>query len=759
MPLDPNLRLDIATAPRTDSKRWQAGSITWRALVARLSTPEDHKDCGGYVLGRLLGEARRKTTIIDRNTVTLDADSNPDLQDICEKLDVLGYAAVVHSTYGSAPDGLRLRILIPLSRRVAPDEYHAIASGLLDTLGRDAFDPSTVQPERFMYWSSAQNPEWFIFHELAGDPLDVDEALRDWEPDLSELPAPTTRKRNPLELEGVMGAFNRAFDFDAAIAEFSLPYVQVSKGRWQLVGARAIAGLNLIADGLVFSHHVTDPAHGRTCSAFDLVRIHRYGHLDEDVDQTSTPINRLPSHLAMEEEMRRHPRIMGELLGDDFSDLEEGIGWHAELDLDRQGRLKPTVQNWDLLRDNDPALKVVFYNEMTLTVEASGDLPWRAVEPGRETFTSVDTAELAQHIERTYRMAAPSRSRVDEAVQTAAHRRRRNPVAEWLNGLKWDGVERVETSLPGVRPTQYARTIARKCLVAAVARMLDPGCKWDHTLILFGDEGLGKTFWIQSMSRGYSASLGNIGDKDTLIAMQRSWIMVSDEGHSLAKADVDAQKEFLTRTEDVFRMPYDREAVPHPRHCVIWGSTNDKIFLRRMEGNRRFLIVHCEKKVDFGLLTDEYINQVWAEAVHLYREGEQLFLSDDQSIMAREARDEFTEEDTMSGIIQNYLDTPVPLDWDSKSPDARAMWIDDEANGFEKGDVLQNRVCSIQLWVEALHRRKGEHRRVDLLEISKVMHGLPGWRALPGRHRMTHYGPQMVFERIDQTAQDLAELL
>lgn len=756
--LDPTRPLAISTAPRTDSKRWTEGTITWNDLADRLSEPADHKECGGYVLGRLRGAVRRKTSIVDRNTITLDADSDPNLQAILDALDTLGYAAIIHSTYGSAPDGLRLRILLPLSRPVAPDEYHAIASSMLEMLGPEAFDPSTVQPERFMYWPSAQNPSWFVFHRLDGEPVDVEEALRDWDPDLSELPTPTTRKRDPLELEGVMGAFNRAFDFDEAITEFDLPYTRISKGRWQLIGARAIAGLNQIADGLVFSHHVTDPAHGRTCSAFDLVRIHRYGHLDEEAP-ADTPINRLPSHVAMEEEMRQHPRIMGEVLGDDFSDLEEGVGWHADLEYDRQMRLKPTVQNWDVLRDNDPALKCIFYNEMTLAVETSGDLPWRKLEPGRETFTSVDTAELAQHLERVYRMAAPSRSRVDEAVQTAAHRRRRNPVAEWLSGLVWDGVERVDTCLPGVRVTEHTRTVARKCLVAAVARMLDPGCKWDHSLILFGDEGLGKTYWIQAMSRGYSASLGRIGEKDTLVAMQRSWIMVSDEGHSLAKADVDAQKEFLTRTEDVFRMPYDREAVPHPRHCVIWGSTNDKIFLRRMEGNRRFLIVHCEKKVDFDLLTDEYINQVWAEALHYYRQGEKLFLSDAQSATARAARDEFTEEDTMSGIIQNYLDTRVPMDWDNKSPEARAMWLDDEANNFEKGEVLQNRVCSIQLWVEALHRRRGDHRRVDLLEISKVMHEMPGWRALPGRHRMKHYGPQMVFERMDQTAQDLADLM
>lgn len=754
--MDPNSILNIATAARTDAKRWRNGVISWGELIAKLQTePAGHKECGGYVLGRLLGERRSKTTIQTRDAVSLDADSHADPQLIADNLDVLGIEAFIHTTFNSAPDDLRLRIIIPLSRSVAPDEYHAIAGTLINLLGADQFDPTSVQPERFMYWPAAQNPEWFQSRRVEGEPADADDLLKDWDPDLTKRAEPRVRKKNPEELGGVVGAFNRAFSIEEAIEAFDLPYEPVGQGRWHLVGARAIAGLNTVAPGLVFSHHVTDPAHGKTCSAFDLVRLHRYGHLDED-SPVDTPIQKLPSHVAMEEEFRSHPKIMGDFLGEDFSDLEDAEAWKLDLEMDRAGRLKPLVKNWDLLRDHDPAFKVVFYNEMTLSLEISADLPWRPLEEGREGFTEVDTMELAAYLERTYRMQNVSRTRVEEVVAMAAHRRRRNPVAEWLQTLVWDGTPRMETCLPGVEVNEHTRLVARKCLVAAVARMLQPGVKWDHSLILHGSEGLGKTHWIERMALGHSDSLGRIGDKDTLLAMQRAWIMISDEGHSLSRADDNAQKEFLTRTADVFRAPYTRYAVAHPRHCVIWGSTNDQVFLRRIEGNRRFLIVRCNEKVDFDALTDEYVEQVWAEAVAAYRAGEKLFLDDEESIVAKTHREEFLEEDVLYGIISEYVDRPVPMSWAEMSPEERAMWLGDPLN---RGEVLQDQVCSMQIWCEALGRRRGDHRRGDILDITKALHALPGWRALSGRRRIPGYGPNLVFERMDNIARDLEELL
>jgi predicted P-loop ATPase len=350
---------------------------------------------------------------------------------------------------------------------------------------------------------------------------------------------------------------------------------------------------------------------------------------------------------------------------------------------------------------------------------------------------------------------------MDEVIDTTAHRRRVNPVRDYLEALVWDGKPRVEECLPGVTPTAFTRMVARKSMVAAVARALNPGCKWDHTLVLYGSEGLGKSFWIEKMSRGYMASLGPLREKDTLLTMQRSWIMVADEGHSLRKTDNDVQKEFLTRTEDVFRMPYDRDTVVHKRHCVIWSTTNDETFLRRQEGNRRYLIVHCETKVDFNALTPDYVDQVWAEAVYLFKQGERLFLDDLESMAAVEERERFVEEDALAGVLSVYLETLVPEDWEEMSPERRVEWLRARNEGLiaEPGTERITRVSTIQLWVEALGRTKGTARRTDLLDIGNTLRRLEGWEPLPGTHRTTWYGTQKLYGRQQTTEERFAELL
>jgi putative DNA primase/helicase len=400
------------------------------------------------------------------------------------------------------------------------------------------------------------------------------------------------------------------------------------------------------------------------------------------------------------------------------------------------------------VRENDPAFHVLRYNEMTMDIEISGPLPWRNVD-NRPEVDNDDMWNFVHYVEREFGIRI-SNDFMRSLVSTHASKNRRNPVREYLESLEWDGTERVETCLPGVRPTPTSRMIARKSMVAAVARALDPGCKWDHTLVLYGLEGLGKSWWVEKIARGYSATLGNISNKDTLMTMQRSWIVVSDEGHSLRKAEQETLKEFLTRTHDTYRVPFDRGVVRRPRHCVIWSTTNDRTFLSNQEGNRRFLIVNCQDRVDFDAVTDEYVDQLWAEAVVLYQAGEPLFLEESEALLSKRVQNWYTEEDALSGTIQEYLDTRVPDKWWEWSPELRCQWLSDLAQGFVvPGSERIDRTCSIQIWVEALGRRRGDHRRVDLIEITNALKSLPGWAQSDGRVRVPGYGPQTVFVRED----------
>jgi predicted P-loop ATPase len=740
-----------------------------------MDSPGKRKEAGNYLLGTFspttvqhrkangdpdgdpcLEMHRRKDAVVSRSALTLDIDHAD--SSFAEAVELaFPYAAILHTTFSSSPDAPRYRLIVPTSREMAPDEYVVAAHTVMQMLGEEQFDRSSAEPERYMYRPAAKEPSWFSWWELPGDAVDPDELLADFQEDLSgePIPRPSKTKRDPFEIDGVIGAFNRAYeDWDLLIEEYELPYEKVAEDRYHLVGARSQAGMGPVRDvaGFVYSHHANDPAYGKTCSAFDLVRLHRFGDLDSD-SKPQTPVNKLPSHEAMLAVATTDHRAIAQLVGLDFDEvMDDDVAtpgkWKLSLSRDRNGKFRDCIQNWDLVRDNDPAFQALSYNELSLSPEATEDLPWREVKSDSRVFTETDRWEAMDYLEREYGFR-PTKQRLDALVDVTAGRRVFNPVRDYLQDLVWDGKPRVETCLPGVRATDFTRRVARMVMAAAVARMLNPGCKWDHTLVLYGTEGLGKSWWIDKISRGYSSSLGRIDNKDTLLTMQRSWIMTSDEGHSLRKVDSDAMKEFLTRTHDVFRMPYDRETLVHPRHSVIWSTTNDETFLRRQEGNRRFLIVHCSAPVDFDSITDEYVDQLWAEAVYLYRAGERLYMVDDEAEMAAKMRERFIEEDSLGGAIIEYLDQMVPLDWWDMSPEQRVQWMADRDQGFEaEGDVQITKVCSRQIWKEALGQRS-EPKRMDLLEITEALKRLPGWKQLPTRQRIPGYGPQLTFVRED----------
>lgn len=768
------LRLAIATAPRRNSVHWEQGTIEWDEVKGWLADPATKKEAGNYVFGTLketpaqhpgqsqpcLELHRRKDALVSRSAVTLDVDHPEEMFSGLLEL-TFPYRAIAHTTYSSSPGDERYRVIVPTDREMLPDEYIAVSTQLMRQLGEEQFDRGSSEPERYMFRPAAQKPEWFQSWVIDGPLASVDALLDGWDWDLSSKPFPRQNrtKRDPFTIDGTVGAFNRAYqDWDLLIDEYELPYERADGGRWHLIGARSVAGMGEIEGsvGLVYSHHAGDPAFGRACSAFDLVRLHRFGEMDEGMS-SQTPVNRLPSHEAMLELAAGDPRVIAELVGVEFDADGDGDAdpdpkqWLTDMRRNKAGTAYlDTITNWDLIKANDPVFTSLRFNALEYAIEMDPLPEWR-VRDNRPTVGASDRSNIYHYVEREYGIRA-ARSIIDEHIDTAALSRPYQPIRDWLESLEWDGVPRVETALPGVVPTSYTRTVACKALVAAVARQLDPGIKWDHTLVLYGSEGLGKSYWIDRMSRGYSAGLGRIGDKDTLLTMQRSWIMVADEGHSLRKADSDVQKEFLTRTEDVFRAPYDRDTLAHKRHCVIWSTTNDKVFLRRQEGNRRFLIVHCERQVDFDELTDEYIAQVWAEAVHLYRAGETLFLSNEESYQAREERELYTEEDSVAGLIEEYLKTLKPENWKGMSIDSRVLWLRDRADGLVPDGVLETtELCTTQIWVEVLGRRIGEHRRVDLLEISESLKRM-GWEAGPKAEWLTPYGAQKVFrKRISRT--------
>ena len=773
-----DIRLDIFTAPTVKTKFWKAEHVTWGDVLGWAETPADHKECGGYVFGSFSGKLRRNADLIDRQVIALDFDHAA--EGVPAALDALGVEALWHTSYSHAPDDFRCRVLIPLDRRVSGPDYEVIAESLAQKLGPDAVDRTSFRPAQFMWKPSTQQLDWYRHGHVSGPLANATELIGSYDSAMSESmrPArPRHQKRDPYDMPGLAGSFNSAYrDLDTLIETFELPYVKEGENRYRHVESKSVAGMGEIhgAPGVYFSHHANDEAGLQACTAFDLVRIHKFSDLDAR-QSPQTPITRLKSYDAMLELAVNDPLVKAEHAAsarDVFADLDPSLSdlngssdddddntdWRVNLSLNRQGQVTDTVGNLDLIVEHDPVFRGLRYSELLLDIVTVSPFPWDNGSRPVENVSDHDIASLGLYLERTYELHIP-KSRIDQVIAAHAVRRRFNPLQDRLNSLEWDGVPRMETCLPGVAVNAYTRMVARKSILGAVARALDPGVKMDLTLILYGSEGVGKTRWINAMGLEprYVASLEHVGSKDTYLAMNRSWIMISDEVESLRRADFDALKSFLTKTHDNYRVPYDRGDVQRARRCVVWGTTNDPKFLRRQEGNRRFLIVHCEEAVDEETLVPEYIEQVWAEAIVAYRAGEQLYLTPSEEDMAREARAVFTQEEPLLGLVASYLDMNVPDHWDLMSPEDRGAWFAVDRYISPATDQTQSVTCAAAIYREVMGETKTSIGDRDMHRITDALNSSPGWA--PGGVRKTPYGLQETYVRVSLAEQAIADLI
>lgn len=773
--MTPDTVLACATAPLPNSRHFKNGVVTWGEILEWMEHPRNVKKCGNYLLGTLrqttkthpkvrdedpepqpcTGVHRSKAGIVSRSGLLLDLDSAD--HGLPEALElVVGFEAILHTTFSSTPEEPRYRMIIPLDREVTPHEYEAAVHVVVNMLGAHNFDPGTSQPERYMFKPSAPDPDSFQWWRFEGPALAVDDLLVDYVPeDLSAkpFPGPGRGKRPPGDLPDPMGTFNTIYsDLALLVAEYDLPYEPAGGDRWQLVGAGGVAGMGVAPGGFFYSHHTSDPAYLQACSAFDLVRIHLFSDMDVDA-KPGTPINKLPSHLHMLEVAANDKHVVEEVFnkGQHLDQDDEGAPlphWRLGFDNGRNGKPKNIIPNWRLLAENDPVVQSIRWNEMAAAYLFTEKPPWRKDSAMRTlAVRTADERSLAVYLDETYSIGGITQERVQWLVQEYGTKRSHHPVKEWLDNLpEWDGIPRVETCLPGAADTEHNRKVARKCLVAAVARVYEPGCKWDHSLILVGKEGVGKTHWIERMSNGWHAPLGPVHAKDTVQNLQGAWIATSDEGSNMRKADADALKEFLTRTKDMIRLPYEKTWQEFPRHFVIWGTTNERDFLRRQQGNRRFLIVECERKVDFET---EYrpndVQQIWAEAKVLRMLGETLFFDDEDFLLTEQQRDEFTEENVLAGPIKEFLYTPKPQNYLSLHIPDRLRWL--EYPHGTAPDLYLETVCVSQVWNEALGQYGSRPiTNADRAAIRDTLREL-GWMSIGEGKALPRYGSPRLYAR------------
>lgn len=781
-----DMELWVATANSRRAKTWKNKKVAWSWLVERMSATtrtsetlaeykamsrDDQsriKDTGAFVGGYCNKGSR--SNIRFRSVLALDADfADPGLWD--SWLLQYGAASVLYSTHKHTPDAPRLRLVVLLSRNVSPDEYQAIGRRVAADLGIDQFDDSTYQPQRCMFWPSTSRDGKFVFEYQDAAPLDVDTVLatyQDWT-DMSAWPMSSrvaeiakksaSKQADPLAKGGLVGAFCRAYGIAAAVEKF-IPEVYVpcdDPGRYTYAHGSTAAGVVVYEDKFVFSHHATDPASGSLCNAWDMVRLQLFGEQDENCEP-GTAISKRPSWKAMTELAAADDGVKAQLLADrneeimaafDSTPADGEENWTAQLRFTKDGSISSTIQNVVIILEHDPKLAGrLAYDEMEHNIVSVSPLPWRK-ELG--AWTDADDAALRYYLEKSYGLSG--KDKIFDAVNVSAMEHKFHPVREYLDSCAWDGVPRVDTLLVdylGAEDSAYTRAVTRKSLVAAVARIYNPGCKFDYILTFRGAQGIGKSTLVSRLGgKWYSDSCSSLSGKEAYEALQGRWILEMGELAGLKKSEAETIKLFISKQVDRFRPAYGRRTQEFPRQCIFVGTTNERAFLRDTTGNRRFWIVDTPNKPTRNLwdeLTPETVGLIWGEAVQLYQAGEPLFLPSDLTEEAREVQAAYEEENPKEGLVSSYLDRLLPANWADMDIYDRRQWLE----GSEMGTVRRDKVSCIEIWAEALGGAPEKMDRYAVNEIMGMVEDIGGW-VRQGNRKVTifPYGRQKFYERAE----------
>ena len=775
--------LDIALGISRKTKTWKNKPVKWSELLDRLAketvTPEtmaeyramgknqqaDIKDVGGFVGGYCNNGSR--SDIAFRSILCLDADFADD-ELWGDWLLMYGNAAAVYSTHKHTPDKPRLRLVVPLSRNVSPDEYQAIGRRVAATLGIDKFDDTSYQPQRMMYWPSCSQDGVYFFDYVDAPFLDPDDVLatyHNWA-DVSSWPMSSRvadvvkrtadKQSDPLTKTGIVGAFCRAYSVPEAIETFIPTYQPCDEpNRYTYTEGSTSAGVVVYDDKFSYSHHGTDPASGQCLNAWDLVRVHKFHSLDDGCDP-DTPASSRPSYRAMAHMAMEDDRVKAQVVADrmaeaseDFAETEEDTDWRKKLKLTDKGIIAQSIDNVVIILTHDPKLAGrLGLNEMEHNIVTLSSLPWRETK-GPSQWTDGDDAALRYYLEKIYGITG--KDRIFDAVNVVAQRGAFHPVREYLDSCAWDGVPRIETLLVdylGAEDTPYTRAVTRKALTAAVARIYHPGCKFDYMLTIRGRQGLGKSALIAKLGgKWFSDTFTTMQGKDAYEQVLGVWIMEVGELAGMRKAEAETIKLYISKQVDRFRPAYGRRLQEFPRQCVFIGTTNEEQFLRDATGNRRFWVVDTpnEPKRDiWAELTPETVRLIWAEAVELYKAGESLYLPRELEAVAREIQETYEEENPRAGLIQDYLERMLPEDWGSRDLYSRRQWLETDV----EGTVKRTTVCTMEIWAEALGGNPDKLDRYAGKEIREILARLPEWRNM-GSKKLTikPYGRQRYFER------------
>lgn len=803
--LNNDFSIDLATAHSRIAKKWRNRHWLWSELLqrcsetkrtgetaaeyARMSKEEQSnvKDVGGFVGGYLSGGIRKNANVMYRTVATLDIDYGT-INVWDDFTMAFGFAAMIYSTHKHSSKTPRYRLVFPLSRQVSPAEYEPLCRKIAAEIGIDLFDDTTYELPRLFYWPSTSKDADFVFDYQDGPACDVDAILSQYVDykDVSAWPLSSRegdviaheikKQGDPTEKPGVIGAFCRAYSIEDAIDTFlSDKYEKTGHdGRYTYKLGSVAGGLVCYEGKFAYSHHETDPASKQLCNAFDLCRVHLFGAQDEG--SRALDVTRKPSYAAMQEFAAKDKAVKllmarerAQAAADDFDGLDDAElpedyndEWKAELEYTKSGKLLCNIANIILILENDPALAGHIVHDLFTGMDSAKDgLPWNK---NANQWTDTDDANLRVWLEKHYDITG--KEKIADALTAVLTRHSYHPIRDYLNGLTWDGVPRLDRIIidyMGAEDSELNRAMSRKHFVAAVARVFNPGCKYDYCLIMSGAEGIGKSTLLRVMGgRWFNDSITTLEGKEGMEQLRRAWVVELGELSSIKRSDVEQVKAHLSKQVDIYRAAYARRVLEHPRQCVFCGTTNEALFLKGDTGNRRFWVIpvvaELRKYRDWSEAIRRDRDQLWAEAVHYYKQGEPLYLSEELEAQAKQRQQDFNDDndDPIVAMLDKYLNTLLPVNWDTMDIQARRSYLRDPDPLQAEGTVKRDKVCAAEFICEQLGKDMADKDYKYLCRrVSKMIGDRPEWeRVSSTKHAAKLYGTQRGFRRVEQPDED-----
>jgi putative DNA primase/helicase len=386
--------------------------------------------------------------------------------------------------------------------------------------------------------------------------------------------------------------------------------------------------------------------------------------------------------------------------------------WFNEFSYNDNGSIKADIANANLVLENDPVWKgVLAYCDFSYRLLKLKAPPFK--DGVRGEWAESDRSRLRIWLSSKHGFT-PREADALGAVVVCAEANRFHPVKNYLGGLRWDGLKRVDgwlTNYLGVQHNDYSRLVGGMFLVSAIARVMRPPVKVDTVLIFEGNQGLGKSSAISILGGDWFTDTPLVlGEKDAMQQLQGVWLIELAELDSLNKADSTKAKQFFAKEIDRYRPSHERLVKTIPRQCVFIGTTNQDGYLRDATGNRRYWPVKCTK-VEKALLFQDR-DQLWAEAFQMFNDGFQYYPKESQVHLFEAQQEDRMQSDAWEDLITDWLRSHT-------RKEARMPEIMDEALKLDPAHMTrpsENRVGDIMMRLGWLKKRRSAKPRYNFYE-------------------------------------------